>query len=405
VYGGHGYFAKNLNLDAYKGVDVKGKIVVLHGRLPRNINFRAISQSGEMGKDWMIPTDYAKQAGAVGIVYIPSSDSPDEWEGLVNNMSSGGRGFTPDFGQNDTPLPAIYLAPDKFKALFAGEKVNTDAIYQDRNQAQANPAFELATSKTLTFTPAVLVDKVPTQNVVAVWEGSDPKLKGEYVALGAHYDHVGVNERATGDKIFNGADDDGSGTVALMGIAEALAKSPNRPKRSVLFVWHAGEEKGLWGSEYFVEKPTVPLNAITAQINIDMIGRSKVAGDQNPRNRELSGPNTIYVIGATLMSSQLEALTKEVNANYLKLEYDYRYDAPSDPNRFFYRSDHYNYAKKGIPVLFYFDGVHEDYHRPGDHVEKIDFDKLTKVTRTIFATVVEIANRPERLVVDKKLER
>jgi Zn-dependent M28 family amino/carboxypeptidase len=229
-------------------------------------------------------------------------------------------------------------------------------------------------------------------------------LKSEYVALGAHYDHVGSGCPPVGnDTICNGADDDGSGTTALLGMAEALSKSPTRPKRSVLFVWHCGEEKGLWGSRYFTEFPTVPLDKIVAQVNIDMIGRSKKEGDTNSRNAELTGPDAIYLIGSTMMSTELGELVNEVNKSYLNLAFDTKYDAPGEPNRFFFRSDHYNYARKGIPIIFFFDGTHEDYHRPGDTADKIDYQKMEKVTRTIYMTVWEIANRPARLKVDKPL--
>jgi Zn-dependent M28 family amino/carboxypeptidase len=242
-----------------------------------------------------------------------------------------------------------------------------------------------------------------TQNVVAVFEGSDPVLKNEYVAVGAHYDHVGVGVPVNGDAIYNGADDDGSGTTAILAMAEALAKTSPRPKRSVLFVWHCGEEKGLWGSQYFTQFPTLPLASIVTQLNIDMIGRSRQEGDTTPANKELSGPNEIYVIGSKMMSTELGALSERVNASFLNLNFNYKYDDPADPNRFFFRSDHFNYAQKGIPIIFYFDGVHEDYHRPGDEVSKIDFQKMEKVTRTVYLTLWEIANSPQRPRVDKQL--
>jgi Zn-dependent M28 family amino/carboxypeptidase len=228
-------------------------------------------------------------------------------------------------------------------------------------------------------------------------------LKDEHVAIGAHYDHVGICAPGAVDQICNGADDDGSGTTAILGIAEALAKAPTRPKRSVLFVWHCGEEKGLWGSRYFVENPTVPLEKVVTQINIDMIGRSKKEGDTNTRNRDLSGPNDVYLIGSTMMSTELGDLVQSVNKSYLNIGYDTRYDDPGDPNRFFFRSDHYNYAKKGIPIIFYFDGVHEDYHGAGDHADKIDYQKMEKITRTVYMTLWELTQRATRVKVDKPL--
>jgi Zn-dependent M28 family amino/carboxypeptidase len=208
---------------------------------------------------------------------------------------------------------------------------------------------------------------------------------------------------ASGDTIFNGADDDGSGTSALLAMADALHQSSLRPRRSILFVWHCGEEKGLWGSSYFTEHPSVPLNRITAQLNIDMIGRSKRPDDRKPADATLSGPNEIYVIGSRMMSTQLGSLSARVNKGYLNLKFNYTYDDPKDPNRFFYRSDHVNYARKGVPIIFWFDGVHEDYHRRSDEVSKIDFTKMTAVTRTVLVTAAEIADLPQKIVVDKKL--
>jgi len=269
--------------------------------------------------------------------------------------------------------------------------------------SEGAPGFDLSASKTFDLTVAASEDTRPTQNVVAVLEGSDPILKSEYVAVGAHYDHVGIGGQGA-DRSFNGADDDGSGTVAVLAIAETFARpGAPRPKRSLIFVWHAGEEKGLWGSEYFVNHPTVPLKSIVAQLNIDMIGRSKQPGDVEPSNRNLSGPDEIYVIGSKMMSTDLGALSDRVGKAAGLVRFNYKYDDPNDQERLFYRSDHFSYAKKGIPIIFYFDGVHIDYHRPGDEVSKIDFAKMEKVTRTVYLTARELANAPQRPRVDKKL--
>ena len=198
--------------------------------------------------------------------------------------------------------------------LFQGETAERARRSSNRLTADSLPEpFALNPTRNSRITVQVKSECVTTQNVVAVFEGSDPVLKNEYVALGAHYDHVGIGVPVNGDAIYNGADDDGSGTTALLAMAEALAKARTRPKRSVLFVWHAGEEKGLWGSRYFTDYPTVPLDQIVTQINIDMIGRSKKEGDTNPRNSELSGPNEIYVIGSKMMSTELGELTEAVN--------------------------------------------------------------------------------------------
>lgn len=241
-----------------------------------------------------------------------------------------------------------------------------------------------------------------TQNVVAVIPGSDPKLKEEYVAFGAHIDHVGMRANVEGDNIWNGADDDGSGTVSILEIAHAFLTGP-RPKRSLLFVWHTGEEKGLWGSRHFVNNPTVDLSKVVTQLNIDMIGRSKKEGDTNPANNVLTGPNEIYVVGSTKMSTDLQKTSESVNKDFLNLGFNYKYDDPKDTERIFFRSDHYNYAVKGIPIIFYFDGVHEDYHGKDDEADRIDYDKMSRVARTIYATGWTLANAKARPVVDKPL--
>ena len=266
-------------------------------------------------------------------------------------------------------------------------------------------SFELKPEKRLSGSVAVKSEETYTQNVVGILEGSDPALKNEYVAIGAHYDHVGMNPFAPGpDKIYNGADDDGSGTVAVMSIAEAFAKGAQKPKRSILFIWHAGEEKGLWGSEFFTDHPTVPIQSIVAQLNIDMIGRFQNPGDENhPQNKNLPKPNEIFTIGASMMSTELGQIADTVNKSFLNLKFDTRYDGPDHPEQFFYRSDHFNYAKKGVPIIFFMDGSHQDYHQVSDHVDKINFEQMEKVTKTIFATGWELSNRATRPKVDKPL--
>ncbi len=283
-------------------------------------------------------------------------------------------------------------------AIFAGEANNPMAASSEV------AAFALSPNKTLSLSIPLKTETTMTQNVAGLIEGSDPVLKKEIVAVGAHYDHIGLGRPSTADdRINNGADDDGSGTVSILGIAEALAKAPKKPRRSVLFVWHCGEEKGLWGSEYFNKFPTVDIKSVVTQLNIDMIGRSRKAGDTDPRNKDLSGENAVYVIGSEMMSSTLGSIVKGINSAYLNLTYDLKYDDPKDPNRFFFRSDHFNYAVNGIPIAFWFDGVHEDYHQPGDEVQKIDYVKMEKIARTIFLTMWQVADLKVRPAVDKQL--
>ena len=405
VFAGTGWFLKSKEIDAYKGINPAGKIAVIFGTPnapPRGV---ARADYGKQGEDFMNPNDYARSKGVVGLIYVPDFQYLANWQRNRSRIMERGLTVVDKFQvQSSSPLPSIVISPEIANSIFAGETQSAAGIFNASYGGSLPAPFVMNTQKTVTMSVTNNSEIVPTQNVIAVWEGSDPVLKNEYVALGAHYDHVGRGCPPAGDDtICNGADDDGSGTTALLGMAEALAKASTRPKRSILFVWHAGEEKGLWGSRYFTEYPTVPLNQIVTQINIDMIGRSKKEGDTNPRNRELTGPDGVYVIGSTMMSTELGELVNAVNKSFLNLAYDTKYDDPNDPNRFFARSDHYNYARKGIPIIFFFDGTHEDYHRPGDTADKIDYQKMEKVTRTIYMTLWEIANRPTRVKVDKPL--
>jgi hypothetical protein len=400
VFAKDGWFVKSKNIDALEGVDAKGKILLLYsegfnrntltpfpkGVLPSDL-------AGEQGKDWADPMTYAKQKGAVGIILIASPQVQGNWE-QVKNLLARGRFYPEKLRKSDlnNVLPTMLVSGKTGEAIFTGEATTISSA----------SAFEM--KKSANIGAAGKKEIVNTQNVVAIWEGSDPVLKNEMVAIGAHYDHVGTNPNARGeDKIWNGADDDGSGTVAILSIAEALAKSSKRPKRSVLLVWHAGEEKGLWGSEYFNKFPTIDIKSVVAQLNIDMIGRSRKAGDTNPKNANLSTETEVYVIGSQMMSSELGAVTKSINDSFLNLDYNYKYDDPKDTNRFFFRSDHFNYAVNGIPIVFWFDGVHEDYHQPGDEPQKIDYAKMERISRTIFLTMWEIADLKERPKVDKQL--
>ncbi|MEZ4876953.1 MAG: M28 family metallopeptidase [Flavobacterium sp.] len=229
-----------------------------------------------------------------------------------------------------------------------------------------------------------------SENIWAFIEGTDKKE--EIVIVSAHYDHVGIKN----GEVFNGADDDGSGTVALIEIAKAFQKAKNEgngPRRSILILHVTGEEHGLHGSRYYTENPLFPLKNTVADVNIDMIGRrDDLHKDTN---------NYIYVIGSDYLSSDLYAICESTNQKHIGLTLDYKYNDKKDKNRYYYRSDHYNFAKNGIPSVFFFNGSHADYHKPTDVVDKIEFDALTKRTKYAFAVAWEIAIREKRLVVDK----
>ena len=235
--------------------------------------------------------------------------------------------------------------------------------------------------------------KIKGENVLGYIEGTD--LKEELIIITAHYDHLGKHDSL----IFNGADDDGSGTVAVLEIAEAFMlakKAGSGPRRSVLIMPVSGEEKGLLGSKYYTDHPIYPLENTVANLNIDMIGRLDDWHDT---------ANYVYLIGADRLSQELHDISEQVNKEHIGLNLDYKFNEEDDPNRYYYRSDHYNFAKHNIPVIFYFNGVHEDYHKVTDTVEKIDFEKIQTITRLVFLTAWELANRDERIVVDKPTKK
>ncbi len=433
VYVGHGWLVKSKNINPYEGLDVRGKVMVVAGGgfMPKEAG-ASVDALGAAGSDWMHPYEYAVRNGARAVVAMPTYRTLLKWERTrqnpppprtllaVERFETGDGAYTVpaiyegaagELGINSgkpSGVPFITASVAMLDKIFQGERRSAAFLLQQAAEGGKVESFELSAAKKLSLTVAAREETMLTQNVVGVLEGSDPVLKDEYVAVGAHYDHVGVATDAVaasagGDRIYNGADDDGSGTVSVLEMAHAFATAPARPKRSILFVWHAAEEKGLWGSRYFVEHPTVPLARVVAQLNIDMVGRSKRAGDTSKVNEQLTGPEEIYVIGSKKMSTELGQLSERVNDSFLRLKFNYRYDDPADPERFFYRSDHFHYARKGVPIIFYFNGPHEDYHQLTDHPDKIDYRKMEMVTRTVFVTAWELASAPARPRVDKPL--
>lgn len=242
------------------------------------------------------------------------------------------------------------------------------------------------------FNADMLIEPLSTANVLGYLEGSDKPE--ELIIVTSHYDHVGI----INGEIHNGADDDGSGTTSVMEIAEAFATAAKKgkgPKRSLLFMCVTGEEKGLLGSKYYTENPVFPLEQTITNLNIDMVGRV------DPKYEELGNPNYIYVIGSDKLSQELHDLHENVNEQTENIVLDYTYNDENDPNRFYYRSDHYNFAKNNIPIIFYFNGTHADYHKPTDTIEKIQFEKMQKIARLIYYTTWEIANREDKITADK----
>jgi len=277
-----------------------------------------------------------------------------------------------------TGEPGQKMAAEYLKTFYVANDIKS--AYNDDNYYQTIPADYFSRMK----------EPKSSENVVAFIKGSEKP--DEVIVLSAHYDHVGMHD----GEIYNGADDDGSGNVAMLEIAEAFQKAVKDgkgPKRSILFLHVTGEEIGLFGSRYYTENPIFPLENTVCNLNTDMIGRI------DPNKKE--NPNYIYLIGSDKLSQELHDVSEMVNEKYINLELDYTFNDENDPNRFYYRSDHYNFAKNNIPVIFYFNGVHEDYHQPTDTADKINYELLAKRTKLIFQTTWEIANRDGRITADK----
>jgi hypothetical protein len=301
--------------------------------------------------------------------------------------------------------PVVTADEELFRTLFTG----ADASFDDL-RAKAEKGEPLA-SFTLNGLEVIIqidnqYDVVSTEvskNVVGFVEGADPKLRDTYVFYGAHLDHEGYRYAPTGrgaqagpnpDLIYNGADDDGSGSTALLAMAKAFASGP-RPRRSVVFVWHTAEEDGLLGSRYMADRPVVPVDKIQAHINIDMIGRN--------RHDDPAQTNNVFVVGADRISTDLHNLLVATNETIRQpLHLDFEYNDPTDPNSFYTRSDHFSYAAKGIPVAFFFTGVHPDYHQVTDHVDKIVFPKLVRITQLAYQLGFNVANSERSLIRDNK---
>jgi len=399
VYVGHGWVIRSKNVDAYRDIEVKDKIAILVEGLPKGLTRQDLT--GTQGEDWENPVNSLRRRGVKAIIVVPNFSALADWQRRRQEATEFGLVSMTSAPVNP-PVSVIRPSTQMFDVLFQGEKETAATVFRRAAAGDPLEPFELNATKLFSVTVTLRSEPATTQNVIAVLEGSDPVMKNEYVAISAHYDHLGRGTPVNGDAIYNGADDDGSGTVAVLAIAEALARGP-RPKRSILFIWHCGEEKLLWGSRYFAGHPTIPLNQIIVDLNIDMIGRTRKEGDTNAANNTLTKPGELYVIGSKKMSTELGQISEEVNQSYLRLGFNYRFDDPKDPGQLFFRSDHITYARKGIPVIFYYNGEHEDYHQPSDSVEKIDYQNMEKVARTICATAWELANRPQRPRVDKSL--
>jgi hypothetical protein len=379
IYAGYGIDDEKYS--SYANIDVKGKVVLIKSGEPKDADGNFVISGNEEASKWSnfrqayaSKRDAAKDNGAKAVLlYYPEIYNMAKRRFGSSNGRMAVKGKTESF---------YYFMVSDNLAQFLHADIETSEVMKIINMPISIDYTNDATD-------------FESENVAALIKGSEKP--DEIIVISAHLDHEGIKD----GEIYNGADDDGSGTVAMLEIAEAFqeaVKNGQGPKRSILFLHVTGEEKGLLGSSYYTDvDPIFPLANTVTNLNIDMIGRT------NPK-REGGDRNYVYLIGSDKLSTELHNISEEVNTKYCNVELDYTYNDDNDPNRFYYRSDHYNFAKNNVPVIFYFNGTHDDYHQPSDTPDKIEYDLLENRTRLIFHTAWELANRDQRITVDKATE-
>ena len=393
-----GYGLNKDDFDDYAGINVAGKVVLIFATGDPTAKAPAPTQGrraqSSVGSQ-QAKIKYLTDNKAAGVLVINER---------VDNLSDAAKAFLTegtaglkreDAAKNANSLPVVTVGSAVANQILAG--ANTNLADVKKKIAETLKPATVTIKTPVAFSAKLIEEDIKADNVLGFLEGSDPKLKNEVLVVTGHYDHIGlVNDPNATDKVNNGADDDGSGTTGVLMLAEAFAKAKKAgkgPKRSILFMTVVGEEKGLWGSEWYSDHPIFPLANTITNLNIDMIGR----GDDNRPGDN----NFVYIIGSNMLSDDLDRIGKKANTDYVNIVMDEKYNNRTDPNQFYYRSDHYNFAKHGIPVIFYFNGVHKDYHQPGDEVSKIDFPMLAKRAQIVYYTAWELANGEKRPVVNK----
>ncbi len=439
VFAGNGYIVNKgktnqADINPYEGLDAKGKIVVIAG-LPPEIAAQqnagrgrggasATNPLGENCTDYLTPDEAAAKNGAIAVVSIATfTQLTTMGAGRAATPAPNGPAYTAPKLQATAACPSvpnITAGAALATAIFQGEKRDASQIFYAAGTNTKQDSFALNEAKHLKIHLGVRSEPGHGENVIGILEGSDPVLKKEYVVMSAHLDHIGLAApQPDGHNINNGADDDGSGSSALLAIAHAWADGAakgQRPKRTTIFLWNAGEEKGLWGSQYFNEYPPIDLTKVVAGLNIDMIGRDKGPGFTDPDpTHVLVKPGEVFVVGPNISSDDLEKTLETVNDSYQKLSLNHFYDATAPDathdnlgpqprgQRIFYRSDHYNFARMGIPIAFFTEGLHPDYHRPTDTPDKLDYDQMVKIAKTVAALGWTLGNQEARPEINSKL--
>lgn len=406
VFAGFGVNDPERNVENLGGASLQDKWVMIFEDIPYIVDGDTlvnpdISSNSRIGN--ILSTE-----GARGILIISEGSGTEfneraqavaEQLGEPSNMRLA---YLDDESSSSGPSKGIYqVSPALASDLLELDSEEDLQVYKDSLTASIGEFSSEEISYYLEYQPYSGVEKVETENVIAYFEGADPELKEEALVLMAHYDHIGITQPdESGDALNNGADDNGSGTTTLLSIANALHQARQdgfTPKRSILFLHVTAEERGLLGSRYYSDHPVIPIENTVVNFNADMIGRS------DPAHIEQGNTDYVYLIGGEIISSELDSLVQAANEQSVGMTLDRGYNDLQDPNQFYRRSDHWNFGRLGVPFVFFFTGVHEDYHRPSDSVDKIDFEKLSRVARLIYTSSLKVTNYDGRPVVDNQM--
>lgn len=405
VFAGFGLNDPDRSVRHLDGVDLSGKWVMMFEDIPYIVDGDTLINPSITANDRLRLLLRDHNVGGILLISGRSDAEFDESAAMHARMLSTPENLSLEYREelragSGFPIGFMHISPRLAAEVLGLE--SSEKLHQKRETVTENITSFRAreTDFLLDYTPYIQSGTIETQNVIAYLEGADPDLKDEVLVLMAHYDHVGIGQPdSTGDMIYNGADDNGSGTAALMAIANALKNAREqgfKPKRSILFLHVSAEEVGLLGSRYYSDHPVIPIENTVANFNADMIGRS------DPQNIEARDTDYVYLIGGEIISSGLDSLVTAANQQSVNMRLDRRFNDLTDPNQFYRRSDHWNFGRLGVPFVFFFTGVHEDYHQPSDTVDKIEFDKYSRVVQLIYSASIMVANSDGRPVVDNQ---
>ncbi|MBK8921324.1 MAG: M28 family peptidase [Saprospirales bacterium] len=391
-----GYGIEDGKYNDYGKTDVRGKAVLIYDGEPLDNSGKSLITGTEFRSpwslDWKRKVKLAAQKGAT-IVFIVDPEIASSVKANRRQLSTWGwQPYSPNAERSDAGMTSnVFISQAVANALLGKKSVKVEEAFAELRSGAGFKPVKIKTAAEVRLEKESRI--LQGSNVIGFIEGTDERMKNEYVFITAHYDHLGQVE----DVVYYGADDNASGTSGVIEIARAFVQAKKEgigPKRSVVCMLVSGEEKGLLGSRFYVDFPLFPLNKTIVDVNIDMIGRVDA--------RHAANPDYVYVIGSDRLSTELHEINEFANATYTNLELDYKYNAPDDPNHYYERSDHYNFAERGIPSIFYFNGTHADYHKPTDTPDKIDANAAAKRAQLAFYTAWDIANRPQPIYVDVK---